>query len=261
MVGKYYCEDVDIYQVRNGQNCRSGGCLSNDFPLQFEATLYDKNREPYCPSFGSTLNLLAEGRHARVSTGVDSCSNGKVNATINLENNSEHTGVFNLTLLIGAQGSSYIENCSNLQVGIEAECGEDECSEEETTSHNLEKFKICDQIDGVTQNAQREACMDCLGEGEVAQGIWTAVGCIPTDTQGILQTTVKLGLFSGGGFALIMILFGAFNLSISQGDPKKISEAKDIITAAIIGLIFIIFSISILQFIGVELLRIPGFGT
>lgn len=130
-----------------------------------------------------------------------------------------------------------------------------------TGPHNMADsvFQLCNQINEKGGDGARslKRCQNCF----LKDGIWTAIGCVPTDAQGILRTTIKLGLFSGGGFALIMILFGAFNLSISQGDPKKVSESKDIITAAIIGLIFIIFSVSILQFIGVEILRIPGFGT
>jgi hypothetical protein len=64
----------------------------------------------------------------------------------------------------------------------------------------------------------------------------------------------------GGGIATLIILAGGFMLSISQGDPKKTSEAKEMISAAVIGLIFIVFSISILQLIGVQILQIPEFG-
>ena len=41
---------------------------------------------------------------------------------------------------------------------------------------------------------------------------------------------------------------------------KGIKEAKEMITSAIVGSLFIIFSITILQFIGVSILHIPGFG-
>ncbi len=64
----------------------------------------------------------------------------------------------------------------------------------------------------------------------------------------------------GGGVALIIILAGGFQLTISQGDPKKTSEAKELITSALIGLVFIIFSVAILQLIGVQILQIPEFG-
>ena len=46
----------------------------------------------------------------------------------------------------------------------------------------------------------------------------------------------------------------------SQGDPKRASEARELITSAVLGLVFIIFSVTLLQFIGVTVLHIPGFG-
>ena len=64
----------------------------------------------------------------------------------------------------------------------------------------------------------------------------------------------------GGGVALIMTLAGGFILSTSQGDPQKANQAKEMITNSVIGLLFVIFSVIILQFIGVTILQIPGFG-
>jgi hypothetical protein len=47
---------------------------------------------------------------------------------------------------------------------------------------------------------------------------------------------------------------------ISQGNPEQVKGAREQLTAAIIGLLFIIFSLVILQIIGVNILKIPGFG-
>lgn len=114
-------------------------------------------------------------------------------------------------------------------------------------------FEMCRQI---ADDGMRAKCEACQNEGT---SVWTAIGCIPTDHTSIIQVFIKLGVVSGGGISLLIILAGSFMLSISQGDPKKTSEAKEMITSAIIGLIFIIFSVSILQLIGVQILHIPGF--
>lgn len=103
---------------------------------------------------------------------------------------------------------------------------------------------------------QFEACQECFS----GNGIWTAVGCIPSNPESVIKTVITIGLTAGGGIVLIMILVGSFMLSVSQGDPNKAKEAKEIITSAIIGLLFVIFSVTILQFIGVSILHIPGFG-
>lgn len=91
-------------------------------------------------------------------------------------------------------------------------------------------------------------------------GIYTAVGCIGADSESIVTRLVRIGIGLAGGIALLMILAGAFLFTTSQGEPKRASQAKELITSAIMGLVFIIFSVTLLQFIGVEILHIPGFG-
>ena len=118
-------------------------------------------------------------------------------------------------------------------------------------------YELCSmQINSVTNTQAWANCSKCMQDG----GIWTAVGCIPQTPEAIVKTLIEIGLIMSGAIVLIMILAGAFMLSTSQGDPKKTQDAKELITSAIIGLLFIIFSITILQFVGVSILRIPGFG-
>jgi len=45
----------------------------------------------------------------------------------------------------------------------------------------------------------------------------------------------------------------------SQGDQEKIKAARERITSAIIGFLFLVFSLVLLEIIGVNILRIPGF--
>lgn len=125
-----------------------------------------------------------------------------------------------------------------------------ECFESFVPTDKEVLWKLCDQV---VDGERKLQCINC-------SGVWTAVGCIPTDPTNMVQALVTIGLFIGGGVTLLIILAGSFVLSTSQGDPKKTSDAKEMITSAIIGLIFIIFSVSILQLIGVQILQIPGFG-
>lgn len=116
-------------------------------------------------------------------------------------------------------------------------------------------YDLCMQIP--EENVETKTrCLNCF----TSSGIWTAVGCIPQAPEKIITTILEIGLSVGGAVVIIMILIGSFMLSASQGDPKKTQEAKEMITSAIIGLLFIIFSITILQFIGVSIIKIPGFG-
>lgn len=119
-------------------------------------------------------------------------------------------------------------------------------------------FRLCSQIPSSVpdRDAKMTACITCADQN----GVWTAVGCIQTDAQSIVKSVMRLGLGLAGGIALIMILGAGFLYSTSQGDVKRTGEARDMMTSAIIGLLFIIFSVTILQFVGVSILQIPGFG-
>lgn len=90
--------------------------------------------------------------------------------------------------------------------------------------------------------------------------IETALGCIPTDTSGFIGWILKFAIGIGGGSAFLMMAFGAFALMTSAGDPQKIKTGQEVLTSALAGLLFIIFSTFLLRLIGYNILRIPGFG-
>jgi hypothetical protein len=129
-----------------------------------------------------------------------------------------------------------------------------------TGEPNSPKYELCAQIKDETLLA---ACNNCSKEDANGhpKALWTAVGCIPTSYEGVASSLVKIGLSVAGGAAVLMIVAAGFMLSTSQGEPKRTGEAKELLTSAVIGLLFIIFSVTILQFIGVTILKVPGFGT
>lgn len=82
---------------------------------------------------------------------------------------------------------------------------------------------------------------------------------IPTDPVGFIKQLFTILLSLSGGIALILIMVSGYSLMFSQGNSEKLEGAKETLTSAIVGLLFIIFSLVILQVIGVDLLKIPGF--
>jgi hypothetical protein len=148
----------------------------------------------------------------------------------------------------GAENNTVIVSSS---MPVQAQCSAEQCNEDLSL---IGSYELCAQIK--TGTDQYQACADCFS----SKGIWTAIGCIPSNPESIIKVVITIGLGLGGGIVLVMILVGAFMLSVSQGDPNKTKEAKEIITSAVIGLLFVIFSVTILQFIGVSILHIPGFG-
>lgn len=104
---------------------------------------------------------------------------------------------------------------------------------------------------------ERKKCLDCINKG----GIWSGVGCVHTDTKEFLQKTVfSWGIGLAGTVALLCIVYSAFTLETSQGNPEKLKKAQELLTSCIMGLLLIIFSMFILKLIGVNILQLPGFG-
>ncbi len=88
----------------------------------------------------------------------------------------------------------------------------------------------------------------------------TAIGIINTDTKTFVGSVMQYVLGFGGGIALLLIIQGGYLLMMSQGDETKVKEARERITSAVIGLLFMIFSAVFLEVIGIDLLNLPGLG-
>ena len=129
-----------------------------------------------------------------------------------------------------------------------------------------------DDADGGTQ----ETIMDPQGQDNLPVGDGFGVGSNPCGPSGTVCDTAlgpigtNVGEFAGqildigiglaGGIALILMVIGSVRVLTSSGNQQRLAGGRDMIVAAIAGLLFLIFSILILKFIGVEILEIPGFG-
>lgn len=106
--------------------------------------------------------------------------------------------------------------------------------------------------------AEQPKCLSCV-TGK--KGIWTAIGCVESDISTLVRNTaMRWGIGLAGGLALLCIIYSAFMMQSSQGNPERLKKAQEMITSCIMGLMLIIFSVFILRLIGVEILKIPGFG-
>lgn len=85
------------------------------------------------------------------------------------------------------------------------------------------------------------------------------MGKIETTVAGFINGLFAKILGIVGGLAVLLIIISGYKLMASQGNPEKVQGAKEQLTAAIIGLLFVIFSLVILHVIGYDILRLPGF--
>jgi hypothetical protein len=115
------------------------------------------------------------------------------------------------------------------------------------------QFKLCSMIPSSNTTARGD-CASCLGN----EGVWTAIGCLHFDPKTLVNDSLKIGIGIGGGLALLLMIYGAFLVATSAGDPEAAQKGKEVFGGAIAGLLFIIFSAVILKIIGVDILQIPG---
>jgi len=115
---------------------------------------------------------------------------------------------------------------------------------------NVAEFALCARA-----GDQMSDCETCYGQ----DGVWTAVGCLSFMPAGFSQDFLILGIALAGGIALLLMMYGSFLLSTSQGNPEQAQHAKEVIMGAVIGLFMIVFSMVLLRTIGIEVFRLPGF--
>ena len=101
--------------------------------------------------------------------------------------------------------------------------------------------------------------------GSDGTGINTAIGCIGgvlsnNGPEEFLGTILRWAVGVGGGIAFLLILYASFMVMTSAGDPERLKAGQELLTSAISGLILLIFSIFILNFIGVDILGLCKFG-
>lgn len=114
--------------------------------------------------------------------------------------------------------------------------------------------RLCD--DYLKGSKEYGACSDCAGKG-----VWTGLGCIRTTPEGFIRSNVLgWGMGFAGGVALLCIFYAAFIMQTSRGNPERLKKAREYLNNCLIGLAIIIFSVFILQVIGLNILQIPGFG-
>lgn len=132
------------------------------------------------------------------------------------------------------------------------------------TTFEKKAKELCNSIITLAEKTKCGECFDgqTLKEGTTPHaGIWTGFGCMSTNLSIFVERNVFgpiLGI--AGMISLACIIYAAFLIQTSQGNPEQITKAQELLTSCIMGLIMIIFSIFILRLIGVDILRLPSFG-
>ena len=89
--------------------------------------------------------------------------------------------------------------------------------------------------------------------GQAGQDAATGVGNVnpgaETDLNGLIATIINIVFGIIGVIAVIMIIIGGVNYTMSQGDSTKVQKAKNTILYGIIGLVVVLLSFAIVNFV------------
>jgi hypothetical protein len=88
----------------------------------------------------------------------------------------------------------------------------------------------------------------------------TAIGPVNAD-QGIIYSIFIVILSMSGGVLVLTIIYAGYLMLSSRGNPEQVQKARETLTSAIVGFIFIIFSYLIFGVITADILHLPGFST
>lgn len=118
-----------------------------------------------------------------------------------------------------------------------------------------------------------DLCGKCVGQIEVPDDYdnciacslkegykWTVFGCLPASPGGFVQTVLKVITSLVGGVAFLALLYGGGIILTSAGNPERLETGKSILLSAILGILLVVFAVFILQFLGVVVFDLPGFG-
>lgn len=70
-----------------------------------------------------------------------------------------------------------------------------------------------------------------------------------TGSDGIIGKITNVIALAAGFVAVIMVIYGGFRYIISNGDPAKITAARQTITYALVGLVVLVLARSIIIFV------------
>lgn len=148
--------------------------------------------------------------------------------------------------LVDCEGTS--EQCARARevcVDVANECNEimERCKDGEDPFPTPSPTPVSPELD-----CKDEVCKTALGDIDVS------------DTARVVETVFSWILSIAGLIALGLFVYSGYKLMFSRGDQEAVAGAKETITSAVVGLLFIIFSLVILRIIGYEVLRIPNFG-
>jgi hypothetical protein len=137
-----------------------------------------------------------------------------------------------------------------------------------------EKLNYCSALEKTDKCPTAGSCIcykgDCVTKAKSAgqigtaygckeREIKTALGCVPIDPAPLIAGLMKYVVALSGGIALLLMIFGSFQMITSGGNAETLKKGREQFVSAVIGLLFVIFAVLLMQIVGVDILGLPGF--
>lgn len=113
----------------------------------------------------------------------------------------------------------------------------------------------CEFFNDDDTNSGVDPTEGCAG----GKSINTALGCIPFEQDAFIPAFLKFIMGIAGIIALVIMIIGSVTVMTGGGNPEQVKKGKELFTGAVIGILFIIFSVVILRIIAGDIIGLPGF--
>lgn len=99
----------------------------------------------------------------------------------------------------------------------------------------------------------------CPGSSDSNPQINTGLGCLSTSTAGFTTALLKFLAGTAGAISLIIMLIATVQIMTGGDNAEQVKKGKELFTGAVTGLLFIIFSVTLLKIIAGDIIKLPGF--
>jgi len=131
-----------------------------------------------------------------------------------------------------------------------------------TDNTNTNKSTCCANAQSCTtlKSAQAKSGNVTYPTGTCGEGaIDTALGCIPYETEGFTKSLLTFLAGTAGAIALVVMLIATIQIMTGGDNAEQVKKGKELFTGAVTGLLFIIFSVTLLRIVAGDIIKLPGF--
>lgn len=87
----------------------------------------------------------------------------------------------------------------------------------------------------------------------------TALGCLSVETKGFTVSLLTFLAGTAGAIALVIMLIATIQIMTGGDNAEAVKKGKELFTSAVTGLLFIIFSVTLLRIVAGDIIQLPGF--